>query len=117
MDHPVAERLFVMGDAAGYIEPFTGEGITWALAAAEALTPLVVSARSHWDRRLQRAWHVFCRDVMGRRQRLCRGFAWLLRSPGLVNVAMRVLTVAPNCSIPLVRYWNRAIHCDGNISL
>ncbi len=28
-----AERLFLIGDAAGYIEPFTGEGMAWALAA------------------------------------------------------------------------------------
>ena len=24
------ERLFVLGDAAGYVEPFTGEGMAWA---------------------------------------------------------------------------------------
>ena len=29
-----AERVFVLGDAAGYVEPFTGEGMAWALASA-----------------------------------------------------------------------------------
>ena len=117
LDQPAAERLFVVGDAAGYIEPFTGEGITWALTAAEALAPLVVAARTRWDPRLQRAWLAYCRDVVARRQRLCRGFAWFLRSPRLVNAAMRVLSVAPGCSAPLVRYWNRSIHLGGNRSL
>ena len=109
LEQPAAVRLFVVGDAAGYIEPFTGEGITWALTAAEALAPLVVAACTRWDPRLQRAWLAYCRDGVGRRQRLCRGFAWLLRSPRLVNAAMCVLSVAPGCSAPLVRYWNRSI--------
>ncbi len=34
---PAADRLFLVGDAAGYVEPFTGEGIGWAIAAARAL--------------------------------------------------------------------------------
>lgn len=116
MDRPAAERLFVIGDAAGYIEPFTGEGITCALAAAAALTPLVVSARSHWDPRLHRAWLMFCQAI-SRRQRLCRGLAWLLRSPWLVEVVMSLLTVAPSCSIPFVRYWNRSLHFGREFSL
>src|SRR5262249_28726158 len=33
-------RLFLLGDAAGYVEPFTGEGIAWSLAAGRAIAPL-----------------------------------------------------------------------------
>ena len=39
------ERLFLVGDAAGYVEPFTGEGMAWAVMSAAALAPIV--ARSY----------------------------------------------------------------------
>ena len=37
---PWAERLFLVGDAASYYEPFTGEGMAWALVSAAELAPL-----------------------------------------------------------------------------
>ena len=43
-----AERLFVIGDASGYVEPFSGEGMATALETALAVAPLAdrSSARS-----------------------------------------------------------------------
>ena len=42
---PIAgERFFLIGDATGYVEPFTGEGMAWALASGHAVAPLVVRA-------------------------------------------------------------------------
>ncbi len=38
---PAAPRLLAIGDAAGYVEPFTGEGMAWALASARLAWPLV----------------------------------------------------------------------------
>jgi flavin-dependent dehydrogenase len=35
---PAGHRVLVVGDAAGYVEPFTGEGMAWALATASAAT-------------------------------------------------------------------------------
>jgi 2-polyprenyl-6-methoxyphenol hydroxylase-like FAD-dependent oxidoreductase len=34
------ERLFLIGDAAGYVEPITGEGMLWAIMSACAIAPL-----------------------------------------------------------------------------
>ena len=34
-----AERVFLLGDAAGYVEPFTGEGMGWAIASAVSVVP------------------------------------------------------------------------------
>ncbi|MGH7135260.1 MAG: NAD(P)/FAD-dependent oxidoreductase, partial [Pirellulales bacterium] len=34
---PIGHRVFVLGDAAGYVEPFTGEGMAWALAGGMAV--------------------------------------------------------------------------------
>ena len=50
-----AERVFLLGDAAGYVEPFTGEGMAWAVTSGIAVAPLAlratrVSARLAHDR-------------------------------------------------------------------
>jgi|694.fasta_scaffold26357_4 flavin-dependent dehydrogenase len=37
-------RVFRVGDAAGYVEPFTGEGIGWALAGARLLATALVAS-------------------------------------------------------------------------
>lgn len=42
------ERVFVLGDAAGYVEPFTGEGMAWALASGAAVAPLAARAVGEW---------------------------------------------------------------------
>ncbi|MFM7185037.1 MAG: NAD(P)/FAD-dependent oxidoreductase [Planctomycetota bacterium] len=38
-------RIFRVGDAAHYVEPFTGEGIGWALAAARVLAAALLAPR------------------------------------------------------------------------
>ena len=50
------ERLFLIGDAAGYVEPFTGEGIAWALSSAQAITPLALRAIEGWRPQLATDW-------------------------------------------------------------
>ena len=42
-------RYFSVGDACGYVEPFTGEGMTWALESALLVSPLVIGAVKRWD--------------------------------------------------------------------
>jgi flavin-dependent dehydrogenase len=37
-------RIYRVGDAAGYVEPFTGEGIGWGLAGARLLADVLVAA-------------------------------------------------------------------------
>jgi flavin-dependent dehydrogenase len=41
-----SRRLFRAGDAAGYVEPFTGEGIGWALSSARMLVAAMVDGGS-----------------------------------------------------------------------
>ncbi len=38
-DRPASARVFAIGDAGGYIEPFTGEGIGWCWRVAEPWFP------------------------------------------------------------------------------
>ena len=52
---PIAgERFFVLGDATGYIEPFTGEGMAWAMVSGQAIAPLVRQGIKYWEPSLPR---------------------------------------------------------------
>jgi flavin-dependent dehydrogenase len=91
-----AERLFLLGDATGYVEPFTGEGIAWALTSAQAVTPLALHGVAQWDGSLSRSWSALHHRLIGRRQRLCRGLAILLRHPRLDRVVFELVARAPD---------------------
>jgi flavin-dependent dehydrogenase len=101
-----AERLFVLGDAAGYVEPFTGEGIAWALTSARALCPLALRAVDRWDPGFPALWAALHRRALGPR-RLCHATARLLRSPLLTGVLVRLLANAPALAGPIVQTLNR----------
>jgi 2-polyprenyl-6-methoxyphenol hydroxylase-like FAD-dependent oxidoreductase len=78
-------RVALVGDAAGYHEPFTGEGMAWAMESARALDEAAVGCLPGvWDARAGAAYARAWRRAVGRRQRACRGVAWLLERPGLL---------------------------------
>lgn len=89
--------VIVLGDAAGYAEPFTGEGIGWAMAAGIAAAELVAGGRreSEWPR-------VYAR-LIARRQRTCRWVAGALRNPGVTAALVRAVGAIPGSVAPLVR--------------
>jgi flavin-dependent dehydrogenase len=99
-----AERVFLLGDAAGYVEPFTGEGMGWALTAAHAVTPLALRAAGldRWDPSLCRSWSAHYRELVGRRQRLCRGLAFVLRHPWPARLALELAARAPGLARHLI---------------
>jgi flavin-dependent dehydrogenase len=103
-----AERLFVLGDAAGYVEPFTGEGIAWALASGVAVAPLAAHGASAWRPELKREWAARYRRVVSRRQAVCRAAAAVLRHPLLTGAAVAVLARFPALATPFVRHLNRS---------
>lgn len=97
-----AERLFVIGDAAGYIEPFTGEGMAWALRGAQAVAPLAVRAVEHWDVQRQREWSTIYRRDVCRRQWATRLTVGLLRRHRVMHCAAGVLSGLPWLAAPLL---------------
>jgi flavin-dependent dehydrogenase len=103
---PACERAFALGDAAGYVEPFTGEGMAWALASGVAVVPLALRAARHWDPQLVRRWSMLHRHTVARRQRACHVVAALLRRPGLTRLLVGVLAYWPVLAAPLIRYLN-----------
>jgi menaquinone-9 beta-reductase len=89
------ERLLILGDAAGYVEPFTGEGIAWALASARAIGPLAVRAIERWEPRLAHDWEILHGRVVRSRQVLCRAAAGILRRPWLTRAAFQLIARLP----------------------
>lgn len=96
----VGRRVFRVGDAAGYVEPFTGEGMGWALSSSRILAAALRASAdpaATYERE-----HANCfRRLHGR----CRRVAAALRHPRLVGSAIRVAGVAPWAArrlVPLV---------------
>ena len=103
-----AERVFVLGDAAGYIEPFTGEGMAWALASGVTVASIAIRAAAAWQDTLMREWTLCYRRVVSRRQTACRAAAAVLRHPLLADVVVAVLSCVPVLAAPFVRHLNRS---------
>lgn len=99
---PGAHRLFVVGDAAGYVEPFTGEGMAWALAAADALAPLAARAVAAWTSDVEQSWQWTYDTLVRRRQLRCRVIARTLRHPAMVHAVVGVLARYPGFARPFV---------------
>jgi len=105
---PVAnDRVLLVGDAAGYWEPFTGEGMAWALLGGRAAAAQAGSAPSLGDGQAMTArWCETYDTVVRKRQRTCAMLTPWLRRPLWVNLGVRVLAVAPILSRGFVRRLN-----------
>jgi flavin-dependent dehydrogenase len=99
-------RLFGLGDATGYVEPFTGEGMAWAMSSAVALAPIASAAALAWRPALESLWQQTHRSLVTRRQRVCRVAAEVLRRPWLAALAVYCLARLPVLGRPVVRHLN-----------
>jgi flavin-dependent dehydrogenase len=102
------ERIFMLGDASGYVEPFTGEGIAWALSSAVALAPLATEAARSWHPSFAVRWTATHRRLIRNRQRACRAITWGLRHPDFFRSCVAILSRWPGLATPLVRHLNAA---------
>lgn len=100
-------RFLVLGDAAGYVEPFTGEGMAWALAAGAAAAPLALEGLSTWSTALEHRWQRTLRQRVGRRQWTCRALALLLRQPSATALALAISQWQPTLAQALVAQLNQ----------
>jgi flavin-dependent dehydrogenase len=82
-----AGSVLLLGDATGYVEPFTGEGMAWAVemgysAAELLLTPNIpeTAYEASWTRTVEK--------LRAERHVWCRRLASFLRKPKLVSVGM-----------------------------
>lgn len=87
---PVVDgRLVRVGDAAGYVEPITGEGMSWGIIGAESLVPIAADAIR--GRGCLGAWARSHTRLMRARRMRCGLVARGLRSPVAMRAAMGVL--------------------------
>jgi flavin-dependent dehydrogenase len=123
----------LVGDAAGYVDPITGEGIFFALKGGELLAEAVTSAlHARADRSAEaRAWHEY---RAGRRREITSRAAFSLllqrglRHPSIVRAAWRLMAARPALADLLVsvtgdyvplrelrspRIWWRALERSG----
>ena len=88
------QRLFTIGDSAGYVEPFTGEGMSWAIQDALQLSELL-TANGNDCVRMTADWNRLWKEKLRSKQWVCRGLAGLLRRPQLARFSLLLARAAP----------------------
>lgn len=101
------ERLFLIGDAAGYVEPFTGEGMAWAMKSGLAVKPFALEACARWRPSLARRWESEHVRVVARSQRLSRMLARVLRHPHVTRALVDIVARGPGLANPVLRRLGR----------
>jgi len=104
---PVAAgRVLVLGDAAGYVEPFTGEGMGWGLSCAMACVPIVLRGLKHWDDSLIENWKQYHQRHIQGQQKWCRRCAYVLKRPFLVKSLIGFVKYCPWIASPVIDRLN-----------
>ena len=101
-----AHRLFVLGDAAGYVEPFTGEGMSLAMHTSVLSVPFVQAAIAAWEDRLIREWERSLKRKVLFESWSCRQLSRLVRMPRLAALSLEVCRLAPSLPESLSRHIN-----------
>lgn len=101
-----APRVLALGDARGYVEPFTGEGMAWALESAHKAVALALHAPGPLGVDLERPWELATNQDIRRRSLLCRAVAATLRSPLATRILVSMLAVSPGLSSPFLARMN-----------
>jgi flavin-dependent dehydrogenase len=90
-----APGIFVLGDSAAYTAPFTGEGMAWALASAEAAADIGVHALLDGSPGTVRAWQHWHDTAMRGRQRTSRMVRAITHSPLAARTILSLLNARP----------------------
>ncbi len=103
--------VFRVGDAAGYVEPFTGEGMAWALDGGLELARILHEALGRADlasaETAERRWRRAYRGRIARSQVVCKLAKLAMRTPWMTSAMVRVLGVCPGAARPFLRSMHR----------
>ncbi len=102
------ENVIYLGDAAGYIEPFTGEGMGWALAAgalAAEWSDFYLKGRTT----AMASWESFYRKRMDRLQKKCRRVTHVLHHPLLARSFFSFGRFFPDAAQEIVNRFQKEI--------
>ncbi|GAA4472709.1 NAD(P)/FAD-dependent oxidoreductase [Novipirellula rosea] len=100
-------RVLAIGDAAGYVEPFTGEGMTWGMQGGMAAADLIAAKRNDLND-VGDVWEQKLAALLRCRKRTCRVVTTALRSPAACRIAAGTLRLFPGLATPLLRSMNKA---------
>ena len=101
------ERVLLVGDSAGYVEPFTGEGIRWALQGGVALAGFAEQACRQWRPTLVDEWEAWYASQVLKDQRLCRWLSWGLKKPAARWLAHNFLRINPAFAHEIIQRINK----------
>jgi len=107
---PFGRRWLAIGDSAGYVEPFTGEGMAWAISGGELAASLAAKNIEHWSEKHERQWGSLYKQMIRQRQLSCRSLAWLLQNPLRSRLAIEVAAWFPSIGHWFVHDINRLAH-------
>jgi flavin-dependent dehydrogenase len=91
-----SERVFLVGDAAGYVEPFTGEGIRWALESGIGVIPMLQKSVANWRNSIAQEWSRWYTQNIQREQKVCRRIAVGLKQPMVRWFAHQAISLRPH---------------------
>jgi flavin-dependent dehydrogenase len=99
-----APRVLLAGDAAHFLDPFTGQGVYLALRSAQLASRAVIRTLAE-DIPEPRAWREYERQLrheIARRRRLSAIVALLVRVPAIAKNAAALLERKPDAFRPLL---------------
>jgi flavin-dependent dehydrogenase len=88
-------RVLAIGDACGYVEPFTGEGMAWAAMGAREVVNMLPAPGEAWPMDLPQRWRRRYHDVIGRKQNWCRTMRPLMRSTAIAPTIISAANAFP----------------------
>lgn len=96
--------IFLLGDATGYVEPFTGEGMSWAFAGASSLHQITCNASHAIDRSAaEQAWNRWVTTAHRSRQKSSRWVANQSRDLARARFVLRACDWLPPLKHLLLR--------------
>lgn len=97
---PVQEgSVFSVGDAAGFVEPITGEGMSWAIATGVAVVPCVFDCLRSAS---MTNWPIAYRQLMRSHRLRCAMVVKALRWPKVMSAALRLAQMNPTIGHSLI---------------
>jgi flavin-dependent dehydrogenase len=100
-------RVLAVGDACGYVEPFTGDGIAWAIRGATEVVELLPASAKTWPEEMPATWARRHRAAIGLRQSYCRLLRKALHTPLLARWSMAAAHCFPALSGTVARQIGR----------
>ena len=96
--------VFLLGDAMGYVEPFTGEGMSWAFAGAASLHQIICKASRSIDHSTaEQAWNRWVTTAHRSRQKSSRWVANQSRDLARARFVLRACDWLPPLKHLLLR--------------